>query len=321
MLCILVTSDCGRTIVIDEPQSFLHPGAARALIQIMNEHSGHQYIISTHSPEILSTAKPSSINVLDYREGESIVSGLDLMQSKELRAVFNRLGIDFSIFFSSKVLWVEGPTEEKAFPLIIEKFLGRDFAADVTIRALADTGSLQAKRNARRMFQIYRTLSGAHALVPPIAGVLLDDENRDNRVTAELQKIGGGLLHFINRTCYENYLLDPDAIAAVANQQENFTERPVTSEDVESMMGRLREEGTFLPNVSVRSSRKAEEWDCVVDGARLLQFIFSELSQRRVTYQKTLHSVEITKWMLANGHGDLKEIADLIQLVTLETRN
>ena len=323
MLSILVSSDISRTIIIDEPQSFLHPGAAITLVKIMNEHEKHQYIISTHSPEILSAANPSSINVLDYRDNESNVKGLTLGQSNELRSVFDRLGIDFSIFFSTKVLWVEGPTEEKAFPLIVETFLGKEFAAGVTIRALADTGSLQAKKNAKRVFEIYRTLSGAHALVPPVAAVILDDENRGDRVTAGLQKLGGGLLHFIKRTCYENYLLDPEAIAAIANQQENFTDTPVTAQQVRSMINAAKAEGRFLPGQTDNSTSKLNEenWVQTVDGARLLQHIFSEISERRVAYQKTVHSVEITKWMLANDHGDFKEIANLIQLVTQESSN
>jgi predicted ATPase len=316
MLSILVGSDIGRTIIIDEPQSFLHPGAAIALVKIMNEHDKHQYIFSTHSPEILSAANPSSINAIDYRDSESNVKGLNLGQSDELRSVFDRLGIDFSIFFSTKVLWVEGPTEEKAFPLIVEAFLGEDVAAGLTVRGLADTGSIQAKKNAKRMFEIYRTLSGAHALVPPIAAVILDDENRGDRVTSELQRLGGGLLHFIRRKCYENYLLDPEAIAAIANQQENFSETPVTSEQVANMINAVKAEGRFLPAQRDNSgSELNEDWVRTVDGARLLQYIFSELSERRVSYQKTLHSVEITKWMLAKNRDELKEIADLIQLV------
>jgi hypothetical protein len=322
ILYVLATSTVGRTTIIDEPQSFLHPGAATMLVQIMNEHKEHQYFISTHAPEILAAIKPSTITALDYVEGESRVHSLDTSQSDELRRVFDRLGIDFSIFFSTRVLWVEGPTEEKAFPLIVQTFFGKPFAARLMIRALADTGSLQAKRNAKRMFEIYRTLSGAHALVPPIAAVILDDENRGDRIMTDLQRLGEGLLHFIRRRCYENYLLDGDAVAAIANQQENFAVNSVTAEQVQNMIESAKASKTFLPKHDGGPTELADdEWLRTVDGARLLQYIFSELSERRVTYQKTLHSVEITKWMLANDRGDFKEIADLIREVTQENRS
>src|SRR6059058_1643718 len=49
-------------IVIDEINSFLHPAAAKALIRILKtEHGDHQYIISTHSAEVISASQPNSL--------------------------------------------------------------------------------------------------------------------------------------------------------------------------------------------------------------------------------------------------------------------
>lgn len=48
-------------IVIDEPQSYLHPGAAKKLIEILQEFPQHQYFIATHSAEIIAAANPSTI--------------------------------------------------------------------------------------------------------------------------------------------------------------------------------------------------------------------------------------------------------------------
>lgn len=315
ILFVLINSDEGRTIIIDEPQSFLHPGAARTLIQIMKEHREHQYFISTHSPEILAATKPSTITALEYVAGESVMSTLNLSQSDALRNVFDRLGTDFSIFFAKKVVWVEGATEEKAFPMILDKYLGPEPTSEMTIRSLADTGGLQAKKNAKRMFEIYRTLSGAHALVPPIAAIILDDENREHKIMAELQELGGGLLHFLPRKCYENYLLEPEAIAAIANEQENFAKEPITPEQIVEFIEEVRASGEFLPenNRAALSEMGKEEWLERIDGARLLARIFIVLSDNRVAYQKTVHSVSITKWLLQNERGDLRELANLIK--------
>src|SRR5204862_1210440 len=51
ILYVAVNSNAPRTIVIDEPNSFLHPGAARKLIEILKSDplNQHQYIIATHS--------------------------------------------------------------------------------------------------------------------------------------------------------------------------------------------------------------------------------------------------------------------------------
>jgi hypothetical protein len=246
------------------------------------------------------------------------VNSLSLNQSAELRRVFDRLGVNFSIFFATKVVWVEGATEEKAFPLILDKYLGSDAVSEITILPLGDTGSLQGKKNAKRMFEIYRTLSGAHALVPPIAAVILDDDNREHRIIADLKRLGGGLLHFLPRRCYENYLLDAAAVAAIANEQEDFAEQPIIPEQVTEIMENVRASGEFLSqdarNASAEIAR--EEWLERVDGARLLKKIFSVLSETRVTYEKTIHSVSLTKWLLANNRGDFQQIADLIEHAT-----
>jgi len=57
ILYVLLTSSDPRTIIIDEPNSFLHPGAVRRLLEVMKEHDRHQFIISTHSPDVISNAE------------------------------------------------------------------------------------------------------------------------------------------------------------------------------------------------------------------------------------------------------------------------
>jgi hypothetical protein len=52
LTAVLTRTDA--VIVIDEINSFLHPAAAKALIRILKaEHGDHQYIISTHSAEVI----------------------------------------------------------------------------------------------------------------------------------------------------------------------------------------------------------------------------------------------------------------------------
>jgi predicted ATPase len=50
MLYVVVTSSLPKIIIIDEPQSFLHPGAFRKLLEILRGYPQHQYIITTHAP-------------------------------------------------------------------------------------------------------------------------------------------------------------------------------------------------------------------------------------------------------------------------------
>jgi predicted ATP-dependent endonuclease of OLD family len=53
ILYVLFSSRDPRTIIIDEPNSFLHPGAVRRLVEVVKEFNDHQFIISTHSPDVI----------------------------------------------------------------------------------------------------------------------------------------------------------------------------------------------------------------------------------------------------------------------------
>jgi predicted ATPase len=74
ILYVAMTNEPG-VIAIDEPNSFLHPGAAKKLIQILKLYPQHQYIISTHSPELINVAQPAALHLVRFesKEGTSIV--------------------------------------------------------------------------------------------------------------------------------------------------------------------------------------------------------------------------------------------------------
>jgi hypothetical protein len=58
VLYVVMTSHHPQVILIDEPQSFLHPGAIRKLIEVLKRYPQHQYILTTHSPTVITSAEP-----------------------------------------------------------------------------------------------------------------------------------------------------------------------------------------------------------------------------------------------------------------------
>jgi len=65
LLYVVVTADFPRIIAIDEPNSFLHPGAAKKLLTILKQFE-HQYIISTHSAELIRVADPEFLHLVEW---------------------------------------------------------------------------------------------------------------------------------------------------------------------------------------------------------------------------------------------------------------
>ena len=214
ILCVvLINKDRPKIIIIDEPSSFLHPSATQKLIQILNKFPQHQYFISTHSPEVVTASNPSTITMLNYIDGETKVEQIDLSNAKGVKKVFIDLGIEPSTFaFANHILWVEGPTEVKAF----SKILDDAKINNVVIKPTVPSEFRQNKKrfeNVRHIFNLHEEISGANSVISPKMTILLDKEIGKEKENADLiRQFGKDEFNFIPRAMYENYLLDPDAI-------------------------------------------------------------------------------------------------------------
>jgi predicted ATPase len=85
ILYVVFTSSEPSAIIIDEPQSFLHPASAVKLIQVLRRYSQHQFILATHSPSIIAAAGPSNIIALKY-DGETHVETFDLTKAASFQS-------------------------------------------------------------------------------------------------------------------------------------------------------------------------------------------------------------------------------------------
>jgi hypothetical protein len=53
-------------------------------------------------------------------------------------------------------------------------------------------------------------------------------------------------------------------------------------------------------------------WERTVDAASLLRDLFQDLSQTRVSFEKTTYSVDLTEWLIEHRPEALKEVADFV---------
>lgn len=315
ILFVVFTSPFARTILIDEPQAFLHPGAVRKLIELFKmEYPQHQYIMATHSPTVITAANPCNVILVRQLDSRSELQRIDATKTEELRDVLAELGARFSdVFGADNILWVEGQTEEICFPMIIQKVL-RMRLMGTTVIGVKNTGDLEAK-HARRVYEIYNKLSRASALIPPAIGFIFDREGRSEKEREGLHRMSDGLVTFLDRRLYENYLLNPHAIAAVMNGIPGFRETPVQIDEIQLWFDTEgRTEKYLKPQKPKDVSREA--WVIEVHGANLLSDLFSYLSEARVNYLKTEHSVKITEWIIENAPEQFDEIAALLSIKT-----
>jgi hypothetical protein len=310
MLYVVTTSQTPQVILIDEPQSFLHPGAVRKLIEVLKQYPQHQYVIATHSPTIITAAKPETIMLVTHDGNESHIQHLDANDADHLRRYLDEIGASLAdVFGADSILWVEGITEEKCYPMIVEKILEKSLMGTV-IKAVIATGDFEGK-HAERFFEIYERLSGAQSLLPPALGFIFDDDGRSETDKNILRNRGKDRqknqerVYFTKRLMYENYLLDPKAITVVLNTTQGHI-KTVTETDVQACIDKYIPDRGYYKRLE--PSRSGIEW---IRADLLLKKAFVEVAG--LDYRKTTHSIELTEWLLANDPERLTEVADLIR--------
>lgn len=341
LVCFMVTPE-QKCLLIDEPQAFLHPGAVRKLINKINFYNQHQYFIATHSPIIIIAAKSPTIVQLKRENGSTTGVSLTKDNLADLTKVLESVGARLSdVFGADYVLWVEGPTEEACFPIILETIAKKPLQ-NIQIVPLANTGDLEVKlskeqkeKHLRMILNAYRKLSNGYTLLPSAIAFILDTEGKDEEKKKDLKKLSKKeLIEFLPLRMYENYLFHWQAIADVINQfdidQSTYRQNPVTSQEVEDEINKNFDQlmsnevveieviKKFKPLELIKPYEKKEikdqhDWLEKVNAGNLLSKIFSKLSDTRVEFSKTTHSIAITKRILELGcHDMLKPISDLL---------
>lgn len=320
ILYVVFTASHPRVIIIDEPQSFLHPGAIRRLFDILKQYPQHQYIVSSHSPIVITATDPQKILLIRKRNSESAIEIIDKAKKEQLEIVLREVGVKLSDFFGSdSVLWVEGDTEELCFPLIFSQIIKQPLLGTVILGVLAP-GDFEGKHS-KTIFNIYSKLSKGQGLLPPAIGFIFDREKRDDTQRDGLirqSKVDNNnkqTVFFTSRRMYENYLLNPAAIAAVISSSEGASET-INVEAIQGWLEEHRWSKTYFKQERLpREDQRTNEWWCEkVHGARLLQDLFEQFLIGN-TYDKKEHGLAITKWIIKNSPEDLNEIVDLLKQV------
>ncbi len=309
ILYVVVFSSGPQVIAIDELQTFLHPGAVRKLIQVLKGYPQHQFIVATHSPTAISAADPVTLTMCKISDGESTLETLDPGDASALQSYLAEVGARLSdVFGVDNILWVEGRTEELCFPLILERVAKRRLRGTL-ILAVSNTGDLRME-DAVRVFDMYNRMSGRGSLLPPATGFIFDSECRADHERTELIHRSRDLLKFLPRRMYENYLLNPSAIAAVASQIQGFRDTAVREEEVAALIDTMRLDQKYSRPLTVEITERSGL--SRINAALVLKDIFAHLSESRVSFEKIKHSVLLTEWLIDNSPDDLKEVNDLV---------
>ncbi len=221
ILTVMMTFE-QAVIVIDEISSFLHPAAVKALLRIIqSDYLHHQYIITTHSPDVISSANPSTVYLIRRQGYDLIIQSVNLGQVEELQLVADQLGISMTdVFAAERLIWVEGPTEELCFPFVYEE-ARQGLPRGTLFTAVVNTGDFQSKSARRRelVIEIYQRLSSAASPLVKSVYFSFDREEMDETEIRDLKRSANERLDVLPRRHFECFLLNPNAIASFLTDQ------------------------------------------------------------------------------------------------------
>ena len=316
-ILVAVMTIPNAVIVVDEISSFLHPAAAKALLRILLTHyDQHQYIVSTHSPEVLSFGSPNTVHLVRRYGYISSVEAVDISKIDELRDVASHLGISTTdVFSADRIIWIEGKTEELCFPYIYEQTRG-PLPKGLKIIVIAATGDFGTRLRTRQLvFDIYKRLGQAASPLVQSVMFSFDRETLSESEMSELQSEAGGRLHFLPRRHFECFLIEGQAIAEWICSEVPELAGTIDCLVVELALKKYAGEAQYGAATQWKGDLRDGEWLATVDAAKLIKKVCSDLTEHRLEFSKTTHSLALLKHRMKHDQSALKDLIDYVSII------
>lgn len=312
LLTAIMTLD-KAVLIIDEINSFLHPAAVKSLLRILqSQYSHHQYIISTHAPEVIGFSNPRTLHLARRAGYESTIEKLNLDEVSQFREISEHLGVSMAdVFAADRVIWVEGPTEELCFPYIYQRMYG-PLPKGTVITSVAATGDFNTRRrDPAIVYEVYQRLSAAAATLVVAVAFSFDTEKLKADEVAKMQRDSKGLLHFLPRRHFECYIVDPAAIASLIGSKDPTSAAGITSERVEDELIATASTQPFsIPEW--KGNIRDQDWLSKVDAANLIGAVCVSISDSRATFNKKDDSLFLVRHILDNNPGHLAPLGSYV---------
>lgn len=300
----VITSPPGTLILLDEPHSYLHPASERSLIDFLNDHKEHIYIIATHSPVIINSVPPERINYLGVTKPE------DVSDSRRARVpvpeILEYLGYKNSdLVFNDRLIFVEGESDQRILPILLRASgaFHPQQIANTGFPIINGAGPIKAKRKQSSILA-YEKLIGqiGRARLPRFYLLDGDCNAEDHNLLQGSRTISGTpiAIKFLSRSELENYLLVPEAITRALQDElkiVGLSNNDVSEEETEKKID------VFLKSDKENHAREAK-------GSAVLKRIFAEY---QLNYDKVKSGSLIAKHISIQNQPALQEIVGLVK--------
>ncbi|WP_455270341.1 AAA family ATPase [Rhizobium herbae] len=224
-LIVATSVSDGGIALFDEPELHLNPAVSRDLLSFMMKQYSKprklQFIMCTHSPEILSGAFANEDCALLHLKSSSDITRVGKQSLDEYSDALTRLGtsVSESLLYEGTIL-VEGDDDvsflEIAYPEVTRKMKVKDRGG---------------RREIEKTIRHLQELEAKGQKVAPIFLIFDRDEELTDLVSTNTVKIMQW-----ERRAIDNYMLDPDVLSHIL-KDESLTRTPIVNEgDVQRLI-------------------------------------------------------------------------------------
>jgi len=218
LLWHLLRAQNSQTILLDEPEVYLHPDLQRRLVRLLDSLSS-QIVLASHSADVIAEAPQDGVLWIDRRLG-----GPRRARSQQvLTALSASLGSTFNLALARSMrshLVIASDCKDLRVLRFLARNVGANFVANEHIVSLVQLQQVANWSDIDRLGEIIRDFLPAK--VPAV--VLLDGGLRPERAnTAAMRRLEapGVKVMFWSWPEIENYLLDAETMARVSGAAED----------------------------------------------------------------------------------------------------
>ena len=302
LLWHLFRSIDATTVVLDEPEVYLHPDLQRRLVRLLDSMSA-QIVLASHSADVIAEAPPDGILWVDRR----LNIARRVKSQKTFASLSSSLGSSYNLALARSLrarLVVASDFEDLRIIRVLAKQIGANKLAD------EQAVTMVHMRDVRKWSSTSDLASTLREILPPRLPAVIflqgahRPENLNDLIIKDLTAEQLSVV-ILPRTELENYLLLPEAIARVSGASiETVSVR--IDEACSTLRERTRAE--FL-STWVGSAQEGQESDSLARAESSFDKLWSEVERRSEIVAGSRIIENLNLWLEQDGYRPITAYA------------